>query len=772
MTTYATNNPIGSMDPKDLFDNAQNLDFAVNDITKAFWKDRFGRNRPTMFGMEQAFSAQLLSQKQRFDNFIQSSGYKVVGDYTAGPLTITEYNQLIRYQNEFYKLTAATALPFTTTGNDATSWANDSVHFVSVGDAALRQQLAAPGGASLIGPGVMSRGLNKFSVMQGRPGEYLEADLTYGLGLTLSEPLTGLVDKSNGAKLNLILIEDDRLNAVDDSFAGTKVDGLQVLHKFGGAGCKGGRHAAQFVSSQTAATESTNTDRNYVGVVGWATSFSGDGGAGSGDDRGAFFGGNFITTLPAGAMNTLNASGAEFNVSVASGASTRIRTGLQVGGSGSQQGTVIDAGLSVGNKTGAVAWRTGLRISNHNGGEALGPGSKVIVATAAGNVQAGIDLPPTSLYVMKSGNATLYDYGAAFEATNAHMDLGAPASPSTVYVDFHSSGLNATYDSRIIATAGTAATGVGTLQVMAGVLGLQATTEITMGSTIRPSVDNTYDYGTPARRGRTAHFGTGTINTSDSRHKPVQEETPDAVLDAWQDVSWNTRFKFDDSLLIKGEDGARWHFGLIAQHVEEVFSAHGIDGFTLGLLCYDEWDDKYIKVRTNEGAVVTKTRTVQQTVEVKKTRTVKKPVMIKASREVLVDAIGEGGVAIKKVVTEEYETPQLTQVFIFNEDGSPRLDDKGNELFILEEVTEEVEEQYTECEYEDVEEEYTDLADPEYAEILDVAAGNRYGIRYEEALSLEAALQRRNYERQQAINEQQSREMQLMLKRIESLEDR
>lgn len=768
MTTYATNNPIGSMDPKDLFDNAQNLDFAVNDITKAIWKDRFGRSRPTMFGMEQAFSAQLLSQKQRFDNFIQSSGYKVIGEYTSGPLTVTDYNQLIRYQNELWKLTAATIIPFTTTGNDAASWANDSAHFVSVGDAALRQQLAAPGGVSLIGPGVMSRGLNKFSVMQGRPGEYLEADLTYGLGLTLTEPLTGLVDKSNGAKLNLILIEDDRLNAVDDSFAGTKVDGLQVLHKFGGPGCKGGRHAAQFVSSQTNATESTNTDRNYVGVVGWATSFSGDGGAGSGDDKGGYFGGNMMATLSVGAMNTLNVTGCEFNVSIPSGASTRIRTGLQVGGSGSQQGVTIDAALCVGNKTGAVTWRNGIRISNQNGGEALGPASKVLVATAAGNVQAGLDLPPTSLYVMKSGNATIYDYGASFEATNAHLDLGSAVSPSTTYIDFHTSGLNATYDSRIIASAGTATTGAGTMQIMAGVLGLNATTEITMGATIRPAVDNAYDYGRPDRRGRTAYFGTGTINTSDERHKPVQEDIPEAVLDAWQDVSWSTRFKFDDSLLIKGEDGARWHFGLIAQRVEEVFSAHGINGFTLGLLCYDEWEDQYIKVRTNEGATVTKSIQVQHGIEVKKVRTVKRPVMIKDTRDVLVDDVLDDGTRIKRIVTEEYERQLTEQIPVLMADGSLN----PHQPYVTEVVTEEVEEEYFEMELIDTTEEYTEPAEPEYTDVLDIVAGSRYGIRYEEALSLEAALQRRNYERQQAINEQQATEMQLMMKRIEALESK
>ncbi|MDO2024007.1 hypothetical protein Q2409_26390, partial [Escherichia coli] len=65
--------------------------------------------------------------------------------------TISDYNELIRYQDELWKLTAATSIPYTTTGNDAVSWANDADHFVSVGDAALRQELAASSGAGLVG---------------------------------------------------------------------------------------------------------------------------------------------------------------------------------------------------------------------------------------------------------------------------------------------------------------------------------------------------------------------------------------------------------------------------------------------------------------------------------------------------------------------------------------------------------------------------------------------------------------------------------------------
>lgn len=49
MTTYNTGNPLGSTDPKDLYDNAQNLDTAINspDLT---WVDRFGNIRPTFQG--------------------------------------------------------------------------------------------------------------------------------------------------------------------------------------------------------------------------------------------------------------------------------------------------------------------------------------------------------------------------------------------------------------------------------------------------------------------------------------------------------------------------------------------------------------------------------------------------------------------------------------------------------------------------------------------------------------------------------------------------
>ncbi|WPI66711.1 hypothetical protein R8543_10415 [Klebsiella oxytoca] len=140
----ADNEKPGSTSPQVLLKNAINLDKLVNDRESESLPDRFDVLRRTWFGMEKAHERQMQSQENRFDTFIASSGYDVIGDYTSGPLKIEEYNQLIRYNNELYKLTAATDIPFTTAGNNDETWTStDAAHFVSVGDAALRQNLGS-----------------------------------------------------------------------------------------------------------------------------------------------------------------------------------------------------------------------------------------------------------------------------------------------------------------------------------------------------------------------------------------------------------------------------------------------------------------------------------------------------------------------------------------------------------------------------------------------------------------------------------------------------
>lgn len=118
--TYQTNNPVGSVDVRDLYDNAENLDNFSNGPLDAY-PDRFGVPRQSLQGIRNA------------------SQYTDLGPYAAG-LQFTSRNQVFSYMGEFYAPGPAITLPYTTTGAGAAEIAN----FRAVGDAVLRSDLADP----------------------------------------------------------------------------------------------------------------------------------------------------------------------------------------------------------------------------------------------------------------------------------------------------------------------------------------------------------------------------------------------------------------------------------------------------------------------------------------------------------------------------------------------------------------------------------------------------------------------------------------------------
>lgn len=114
----------------------------------------------------------------------------------------------------------------------------------------------------------------------------------------------------------------------------------------------------------------------------------------------------------------------------------------------------------------------------------------------------------------------------------------------------------------------------------------------------RPAGDNGQSLGVAFARWSTVYAVTGTINTSDERQKREIGAIPDEWLDAWGEVQWS-RFKFID--------GDRWHIGLVAQQVHAVFKARGIDGFEIGLLCFDKWPAvRALKEKRNRKGEVTR----------------------------------------------------------------------------------------------------------------------------------------------------------------------
>ncbi|HGW2956591.1 TPA: hypothetical protein ACNP37_005345, partial [Raoultella ornithinolytica] len=173
MSFYLTGNPVPSASMPDVHDNAQNLDFALNEITSTFWTDRLGRRRMSWLGIESAFTMKLTDFESRFDfrlaeqesvfaeslvdkenrfqQFLGDSGCVFLGDYEDGPFQFSARNQYIRYDNQYYRLNAATDVGFITTGTTAASFANDVTHFVLMDGDTLRQNLGSGEGQLLIG---------------------------------------------------------------------------------------------------------------------------------------------------------------------------------------------------------------------------------------------------------------------------------------------------------------------------------------------------------------------------------------------------------------------------------------------------------------------------------------------------------------------------------------------------------------------------------------------------------------------------------------------
>ncbi|MEX5447534.1 glycosyl hydrolase family 28-related protein [Stutzerimonas stutzeri] len=184
--TFNTGNNVPSTDPRDLYDNAENLDKLVNGADP-FYADRKGVLRESWAGMENSFNnaqegretAFTLSQadkESRFQAFLVSSGYVSKGDYAAG-VVLAERNEYVAVDAAttgttagLYRPGPGATLPLTLTG----TWATDSASLVLLGDDVLRQELAgiSPNdGAAIVGRAI--RFFRSIRLVGGGDGELL-----------------------------------------------------------------------------------------------------------------------------------------------------------------------------------------------------------------------------------------------------------------------------------------------------------------------------------------------------------------------------------------------------------------------------------------------------------------------------------------------------------------------------------------------------------------------------------------------------------------------
>lgn len=143
---YNTLNPLGSKDPRDLYDNATNFDnYSVG--LDPFYPNRFGVMKLSIEGQQQAFTAAQTGREEQFQAQLGAMGYTWLGDYGPG-LVFTSRNQYTVRDGVAYVLANSTTVPYTTTGN----WATEVSKFKALSsDDILRGDLAEADGATLIG---------------------------------------------------------------------------------------------------------------------------------------------------------------------------------------------------------------------------------------------------------------------------------------------------------------------------------------------------------------------------------------------------------------------------------------------------------------------------------------------------------------------------------------------------------------------------------------------------------------------------------------------
>jgi hypothetical protein len=104
--------------------------------------------------------------------------------------------------------------------------------------------------------------------------------------------------------------------------------------------------------------------------------------------------------------------------------------------------------------------------------------------------------------------------------------------------------------------------------------------------------DDAIDLGKNNSRYRDIYAGNGTINTSDRNEKQDIEELSDAeqrVAVACKGLL--RKFRWINSVADKGDD-ARIHFGIIAQDLQDAFTAEGLDAGRYGMFINSTWTDE------------------------------------------------------------------------------------------------------------------------------------------------------------------------------------
>lgn len=226
---YDTLNPLGSKDPRDLYDNATNFDNFANGPLP-FYPNRFGQQKLSIDGMDQTFNSAENGRAQQFDAdqlarnaqfaaALASMGLTWIGDYGAG-LTFTTRQQYTVRDGLAYTVANDTTIPYTATGN----WTLEVSKFKLVNsDQVLRSDLALTSGAGLIG----------YDANASYPAGTVGAQLQYALASLQRVPLLSLMPVAERAAMLDGTTTYDATTDLQAAFTQAKNEKFLITHDVG-----------------------------------------------------------------------------------------------------------------------------------------------------------------------------------------------------------------------------------------------------------------------------------------------------------------------------------------------------------------------------------------------------------------------------------------------------------------------------------------------------------------------------------------------------------
>lgn len=125
---------------------------------------------------------------------------------------------------------------------------------------------------------------------------------------------------------------------------------------------------------------------------------------------------------------------------------------------------------------------------------------------------------------------------------------------------------------------------------------------LTAGGTLAAGSDNVQNLGSASQRWAAAFVASGVLSTSDAREKSWRGAATEAELRAARRIVAELGFfQWNEAIVRKGADDARYHFGVRAQAVWAVMASEGLidpigaDGrpgnTPYAFLCWDEWPE-------------------------------------------------------------------------------------------------------------------------------------------------------------------------------------